>query len=67
LGKQASDSEVKCDAILCTGKDLAKIDSLRIGQFELWSLDIELTIRTGTEILQEYLQRIVESVAIEDA
>jgi tetraacyldisaccharide-1-P 4'-kinase len=65
LGKQASECDVTCDAILCSGKDLAKIDSMRIGQYELWSLDVELTIRTGTAILEEYLERIVASVAMD--
>ena len=65
LGKQASECAIKCDAILCSGKDLAKIDSMRIGQYELWSLDVEMTIRTGTAILEEYLERIVASVAVD--
>ena len=48
---------------ICSGKDLAKIDSPRIGQFELWSLDIELKIRTGAEILEEFLERVVASIS----
>ena len=62
LEKQASTMETRCDAIICTGKDLAKIDSKRIGQYELWSLDIELRIRTGAAILEEYLERVVSSI-----
>lgn len=62
IGKQANTSETPCDSIICTGKDLAKIDSLRIGVHELWSLDIELRIRTGQTILEEYLERIATSV-----
>lgn len=63
--KQARECESGCDAIICTGKDLAKIDSPRIGQFELWSLDIELRIRTGAEILEEFLERVVASISAE--
>ena len=62
LEKRANEFEIKCDAIVCTGKDLAKIESVRIGPFELWSLDIELKIRAGEEILHEYLERVVASI-----
>ncbi len=62
LNQQASSTETRCQAIICTGKDLAKIDALRIGQHELWSLDIELHIRTGETILEEFLERVVASV-----
>jgi tetraacyldisaccharide 4'-kinase len=62
LERQASTTETRCDAIICTGKDLAKIDAKRIGQYELWSLDIELRIRTGAAILEEYLERVVSSI-----
>jgi tetraacyldisaccharide 4'-kinase len=47
-----------CDAIVCTGKDLAKIDTGSIGECPLWSLDVELRIRTGSDVLDEYLDRI---------
>ena len=63
--KQARECESGCDAIICTGKDLAKIDTPRIGQFELWSLDIELRLRTGAEILEEFLERVVARISAE--
>ncbi len=63
IEKQAKDLEIQCDAILCTGKDLAKIDTTRIGPYELWSLDIELTIRTGAAILEEFLERVLTSIS----
>ena len=66
LELKASGTSVPCDAIICTGKDLAKIDAQRIGRFEVWSLDIELSIRTGATILKEYLQRIVASIAVDE-
>jgi len=62
IARQASTTEIPCDAIICTGKDLAKIDSVRIGQYELWSLDIELRIRTGATILEEFLCRVAASI-----
>ena len=62
IGRQASTTEIPCDAIICTGKDLAKIDSVRLGQYELWSLDIELRIRTGATILEEFLCRVADSI-----
>lgn len=65
LEKQANECEITCDAIVCTGKDLAKIDSPRIGKYELWSLDVELTIRNGAPILEEFLNRIVASIPLD--
>ena len=65
LEKQARECEPSCDAIICTGKDLSKIDTPRIGQFEVWSLDVELKIRTGAEILEEYLERVVAGISME--
>jgi tetraacyldisaccharide 4'-kinase len=58
MDRRAGQLPTHCDAILCTGKDLAKIDTPRIGRHELWSLDVELRIRTGAEVLDEYLERI---------
>ena len=63
LEKQANECDIQCDAIICTGKDLAKIDSPRIGKYQLWSLDVELTIRTGAPILEEFLNRIVAGIS----
>ena len=65
LEKQARECKPGCNAIICTGKDLAKIDTPRIGKFELWSLDIELRIRTGAEILEEFLERVVARISTE--
>src|SRR5690606_1965843 len=36
-----------CDAILCTGKDLAKIDVPQLNGIPIWSIDIELRISNG--------------------
>jgi hypothetical protein len=48
--------------ILCTGKDLAKLSSDRIGQIPLWALEIELQIVSGAEVLDEHLERLCESI-----
>ncbi len=66
MERQAKDMEIECDAIICTGKDLAKIDATRIGPYELWSLDIEITIRTGAAILEEFLERVVTCISADE-
>ncbi len=62
LAIQAGLCDSPCEAIVCTGKDLAKIDTPRIGNFELWCLDIEMCIRSGETILDEYLERILNHI-----
>ncbi|MFN7625471.1 MAG: tetraacyldisaccharide 4'-kinase, partial [Pirellula sp.] len=39
------------DAIVCTGKDLAKLGACRIAGRELWALRVEMQVRTGEDIL----------------
>lgn len=58
----ASQLQPPCDAILCTGKDMAKLDTPRVGQHELWSLDVELRIRNGADVLDEYLMRVCNGI-----
>ncbi|MEQ1826630.1 MAG: tetraacyldisaccharide 4'-kinase, partial [Pirellula sp.] len=62
--RRAASCSAACEAIVCTGKDLAKIDVPRLGAYPLWSLDVELRIRTGADVLNEYLDRI-RSMCIE--
>lgn len=50
------------DAIVCTGKDLAKLGACRIAGRELWALRVEMQVRTGEDILGEHLQRILERI-----
>ena len=50
------------DAIVCTGKDLAKLGACRIAGRELWALRVEMQVRTGEDILDEHLQRILERI-----
>lgn len=59
IQRLASQLQPGCDAIICTGKDMAKLDTPRIGPHELWSLDIELRVRNGAEVLDEFLERIL--------
>jgi tetraacyldisaccharide 4'-kinase len=54
----ANQTHPSCDAIVCTGKDMAKLDTPRVGLHELWSLDVELRVRNGSDVLQEFLERI---------
>ncbi len=63
--EQSARSKASCDAIICTGKDLAKIDVPSLGPFPLWSLDVELRLRTGAEVLDEYLERVQQQCSIE--
>jgi tetraacyldisaccharide 4'-kinase len=56
----ATSCNPKCDAIICTGKDLAKLATPSLGRFPLWSLDVELTVLTGAQVLNEHLERICE-------
>jgi len=50
------------DAIVCTGKDLAKLGACRIAGRELWALRVEMQVRTGEDILGEHLQRILARI-----
>jgi tetraacyldisaccharide 4'-kinase len=60
IGITAEASE--CEAILCTGKDLAKIDVSMIERFPIYSLDIEMEIILGQEILADHLKEIVRQM-----
>ena len=60
--ERASQCSVPPQVILCTGKDLAKLSSDRIGQIPLWALEIELQITSGAEVLDEHLERLCESI-----
>jgi tetraacyldisaccharide 4'-kinase len=60
--ERASQSSVPPQVILCTGKDLAKLASDRIGQIPLWALEIELQIVSGAKVLDEHLERLCETI-----
>ncbi len=45
------------EAIVCTGKDLAKLSTESIGSYPLFALQVELQILTGEDVLGEYLER----------
>jgi tetraacyldisaccharide 4'-kinase len=62
LESKANVAHSKIEALVCTGKDLAKIESAQIGPYPLWSLDVELKVRIGAEVLDEYLGRVVRAV-----
>jgi tetraacyldisaccharide 4'-kinase len=48
-----------CDLIVCTGKDLAKIAVPMIDSFPVWSLDVQIDITRGGEILEDRLREIL--------
>lgn len=61
IERRASECQVAPQAIVCTGKDLAKLGADRLGRWELWALKIEMRIRTGADILDEHLVRIAQT------
>jgi tetraacyldisaccharide 4'-kinase len=46
-------------AVICTGKDLAKLAVPKVGGLELWALRVEMRIRSGGDILNEHLERML--------
>jgi tetraacyldisaccharide 4'-kinase len=50
-------------AIVCTGKDLAKLASSALGGIPLWALEVELQIVSGEAVLGEYLDRIYQAAS----
>jgi tetraacyldisaccharide 4'-kinase len=61
MERRASECDVTPQAIVCTGKDLAKLGADRLGRWELWALRIEMKVRTGADILDEHLVRIAQA------
>ena len=49
------------EAIVCTGKDLAKLASPTLGSTPLWALQIDLQLANGEDILNDYLDRLFVS------
>ncbi len=50
------------EVIVCTGKDLAKLATKRIGGVELWALRIQMKIVQGEEILEDRLTGLLARV-----
>ncbi len=50
------------EIVLCTGKDLAKIDVPILGERPLWMVEIELTVRAGMPALEDRLNAIVDGI-----
>ncbi|MDZ4852951.1 MAG: tetraacyldisaccharide 4'-kinase [Pirellulaceae bacterium] len=59
LLRDAVKSNPNIECVLCTGKDLAKIDISVLGERPLWMLEIAMTIRIGQEAFEE---RLVEMI-----
>jgi tetraacyldisaccharide 4'-kinase len=47
--------------VITTQKDLVKMPLARLGERELWALQIELSIRAGADILESKLQEVMAS------
>ena len=60
--ERASQCNTEVDAILCTGKDLAKLSCNMLGSIPLWALEIELQVVSGADVAQEYLDRLCQGV-----
>ncbi len=65
--RERAESLSGLDVLICTGKDASKIGVDRLGRIPLWSLQIELNIRSGREALEDRLQEIVQSIMQKDS
>jgi len=54
------------DAVVCTHKDLVKIQVQSLGAFELWALAVSLEPRAGVEDLQLALDSVIDTVLKEE-
>ena len=54
------------DWVVCTGKDLAKLEITHLGGKPLWMLEIDLRIRQGDAALEEKLSRILAALPTTD-
>lgn len=53
--------ELKVDAVICTHKDLVKLDTKSIGACPLWALRIGIEILVGREPLEAKLEMLIEA------
>lgn len=60
--ERASRCSQTAEAIVCTGKDLAKLSSNQLGTIPLWALEIELQLVAGADVAYEYLDRLCQSI-----
>ena len=61
----SSPKETPVDMIVCTGKDLAKLDVDSVGPFPLWALQVDLSCSAGWEALDDRLRRIVDMISLD--
>jgi len=55
------------EMIVCTGKDLAKLEVDMLGIVPLWAVQIELLCTFGLDALDDQLRRIADQVFVENA
>jgi len=56
-------SDLRATALVCTCKDLVKIQADALGDVPLWALEIGMAIRAGQDVLNQQLNLIYEKVA----
>lgn len=59
LGKWI-DTLGRVDAVVCTCKDLVKIDATQIADRPLWALSIEVEVMRGLAVLEKLLSRLID-------
>lgn len=62
LETQIAAMSPKPEMILCTGKDLAKLQTPKLGGVPVYALQIAMRIVTGEAIFEEHMQRIRELI-----
>jgi tetraacyldisaccharide 4'-kinase len=65
LGQWASD--VGATTLVCTQKDLVKVQSVSLGDVPLWALVIEISIQAGSEHLENRLRPIADTLSSRQA
>ncbi len=50
------------DAVVCTCKDLVKIDAVRIANCPFWALAIDVQVVHGLDVLEQQLERVCRNV-----
>ena len=62
LEPQIASMNPKPEMIICTGKDLAKLQTPKLGGVPVYALQIAMRIVTGEAIFDEHMQRVLELI-----
>lgn len=55
------------DLVLCTHKDLAKVQTARLGKTPLWAIEVEIQLTVGEESLKARLEEIAQLALREES